>query len=79
MVSVFDRLFGDLPQVMTRGDDGEPILDLHHPAVQRFLQAVKACKECGDSVDVIMEIVEGVFAEYTAKKLGDAKDGRLMD
>lgn len=76
MGSEFDRLFGDLPQVMIRGDDGEPILDLRHPAVQQFSEAVKACKDCGDSVDVIMEIVEEVFAEYAARKLEGAKDGR---
>jgi hypothetical protein len=76
MAGSFDRLFGYLPNVMVRLDDGTAVIDRKHPAVKEFLQVVNQCREAGDCEDVIVEIVEQAFADHAARKMKEAKDGR---
>lgn len=76
MAGDFDRLFGYLPAVMVRLDDGTHAVDRNHPATKQFLDAVNQCRQAGDSEDVILAIVEQAYADVAARKLKGAKDGR---
>ena len=53
MPNEFDRLFGWLPGVMKRHEDGTAYFDESHPAVQKLKAAIQECRDAGDSEEVI--------------------------
>lgn len=69
----FDSLFGRLPPTMIRHEDGTIIADRSHPLVQSLLQAIRTCREAGDSEELIRGIVQQGIADGF-KRL-EAKDG----
>ena len=57
MPSDFDKLFGWMPEMMRRHEDGTAYLDRQHAAVKEILSAIQACRDAGDSEEVIGELL----------------------
>jgi hypothetical protein len=74
MAGEFDRLFGRLPPSLVRHEDGAIRADISHPAVQFVLQAIRACRDAGDSDEIILHHMMRGMEEGLARMRGD--DGR---
>lgn len=64
----FDRLFGKLPEVMKRGDDGAPVWDESHPAVAAAIAATVDFFKHGGTMEQAETIVNHVFADARARR-----------
>lgn len=57
----FDRLFGRLPETLTRGEDGKIVMDTKHPIVQELAESIREFLSAGGTVEQVMQIWENVW------------------
>jgi hypothetical protein len=63
----FDSLFGKVSPTMVRCEDGSLQPDRSHPSVIAMLDAIRACREQGDSDEVILfHMLRGIHAGLKA-------------
>lgn len=67
----FDKLFGRLPETMTRGEDGKIVMDTKHPVVHEMVESIREFLSAGGTVEQVMKIWENVWhAKQRRRKHG---------